>query len=246
MDLNAVFINPWVRDGAATLLAFGVATSWLRLIEVLATRGQLESTLSRKLMHIGTGPLFVLCWQLFSAAPTARYFAAIVPLVLTGQFVAIGLGWIQNPQVVQAMTRTGKPAEILRGPLYYGIVFIVCAIVFWRHSPIGILALMILCGGDGLADIVGRRFGSHKLFFNPQKSWIGSLAMFVGSFAFGFGFLALFNEFRNFAPALDLVTTARNVAIISFLATIVEALPFQDIDNITLTAAAILIGLWLF
>jgi len=245
VDLNAAFANPWVRDGAATLFSFGVALSWLRLIEWLAARGRIESTLSRKLMHIGTGPLFVLCWQLFSAAPTARYFAALVPLVLTGQFVAIGLEWIQNPQTVQAMTRTGKPAEILRGPLYYGIVFVVCTIVFWRHSPIGILALMILCGGDGLADIVGRRFGSHKLFFNSQKSWAGSLAMFVGSFTFGFGFLALFNDFQNFYPALDLVATARNVAIISFVATIVEALPFQDIDNITLTAMVILLGWWL-
>ncbi|MBD1842171.1 phosphatidate cytidylyltransferase [Cyanobacteria bacterium FACHB-63] len=235
-----------MRDGAATLLAFGVAISWLRLIELLAARGRLESKLSRKLIHIGTGPLFVLCWQFFSAAPAARYFAALVPLVLTGQFLAIGLEWIQNPQAVQAMTRTGKPAEILRGPLYYGIVFTVCTIVFWRHSPIGILALMILCGGDGLADIVGRRFGSHKLFFNAQKSWAGSLAMFVGSFAFGFGFLALFNNFQNFYPALDLATTARNVAAISLVATIVEALPYRDIDNITLTAVAILLGLWLF
>lgn len=246
MDLNAIFANSWIRDGAATLLAFGVAISWLRLIELLAARGQLESKLSRKLIHIGTGPLFVLCWQFFSAAPTARYFAALVPLVLTGQFLAIGLEWIQNPQAVQAMTRTGKPAEILRGPLYYGIVFMVCTIVFWRPSPIGILALMILCGGDGLADIVGRRFGSHKLFFNTQKSWAGSLAMFVGSFAFGFGFLALFNNFQNFYPALDLATTARNVAAISVVATIVEALPYHDIDNITLTAVAVLLGLWLF
>lgn len=245
MNLNAVFVNPWVRDGAATLFSFGVALSWLRLIESLATRGRLESKLSRKLIHIGTGPLFVLCWQCFSIAPTARYFAALVPLVLTGQFVAIGLEWIQNPQAVQAMTRRGKPEELLRGPLYYGIVFIICTIVFWRHSPIGILALMILCGGDGLADIVGRRFGSHKLFFNSQKSWAGSLAMFVGSFTFGFGFLALFNEFQNFYPALDLATTARDVAAISLVATIVEALPYQDIDNITLTTVVILFGWWL-
>lgn len=246
MDLTAIFANPWVQDGAAALFTLSVAGSWLRLIEVLAARGRLESKLSRKIMHIGTGPLFVLCWQLFSTAPTARYFAALVPLILTGQFFAVGLGWIQSPETVQAMSRTGKPAEILRGPLYYGIVFIVCTIVFWRDSPVGILALMSLCGGDGLADIVGRRFGVHKLFFNPQKSWIGSLAMFVGSFIFGFSFLALFNHFQYFHPALDLVATAGSVTAIALVATIVEALPFQDIDNITLTAVAIVLGWWLF
>lgn len=144
------------------------------------------------------------------------------------------------------MTRTGKPAEILRGLFYYGIIFVACTLWFWRNSPIGILALMILCGGAGLADILGRRFGTHKLFFNPQKSWAGSIAMFGGSFAFGFLFLALFNHFQNFYPALNLVTTARNVALISLAATIVEALPFRDIDNMTITAIAVGLGWWLF
>lgn len=35
-------------------------------------------------------------------------------------------------------------------------------------------------GGDGLADIVGRRFGGVKLPWNSNKSWAGSLAMFIG------------------------------------------------------------------
>jgi hypothetical protein len=45
---------------------------------------------------------------------------------------------------------------------------------------------------------------------------------------------------------LDSVTTARNVAAISLVIPIVEALPYQDIDNITLTAVAIWLGWWLF
>jgi len=53
------------------------------------------------------------------------------------------------------MSRTGNPREILRGPLYYGIAFIILTIVFWKDSPVGMTALMI-CGGDGLADLVGR------------------------------------------------------------------------------------------
>ena len=35
-------------------------------------------------------------------------------------------------------------------------------------------------GGDGLADIIGRRFGGVKLPWNTAKSWAGSLAMFIG------------------------------------------------------------------
>ena len=41
---------------------------------------------------------------------------------------------------VQAMTRHGDAREILRGPLYYGLVFVVCTVLFWRHSPVGMLA----------------------------------------------------------------------------------------------------------
>jgi phytol kinase len=246
VDLSAVLANPLIRDGLATLVAFGIALTWLRLIDVLAYSGRLEPKLSRKIIHIGTGPLFVLCWPLFSSAPTARYFSVLVPLVLTAQFFAIGVGWVQDPAAVQAMTRTGKPAEILRGPLYYGLVFIICTLIFWRHSPIGIVALMSLCGGDGLADILGRRFGTHKLWFNHQKSWVGSLAMFSGSFGFSFAFLALFNQFQNFDPALDLVTLSVGVAVVAVVTTLVEALPFPDIDNLTLTAVAIGLGYWLF
>jgi phytol kinase len=38
---------------------------------------------------------------------------------------------------------------------------------------------MMLCGGDGLADIIGRRFGKVKLPWNGSKSWAGSLGMLI-------------------------------------------------------------------
>jgi phytol kinase len=142
------------------------------------------------------------------------------------------------------MTRHGDPREILRGPLYYGIVFVVCTVLFWRHSPVGILALMLMCGGDGLADVVGRRWGKAKLPFNPAKSWAGSAAMLFGGYAFAFGFVALFNAFGNFVPPLDGARAAWIVAAIALAATVVEALPLKDIDNLTLTATGVVLALW--
>ena len=35
-------------------------------------------------------------------------------------------------------------------------VMVVTTAVFWRTSPSGLAALSLMCGGDGLADIVGR------------------------------------------------------------------------------------------
>ncbi|MBL8057123.1 MAG: phosphatidate cytidylyltransferase [Anaerolineales bacterium] len=229
----------------ATVITLAAALLWLRAVDALAERGWLEQRLSRKIIHIGTGPLYVLCWNLFSAGPGARWAAALVPLSITLQLAAVGLGWMKDEAAVKAMTRTGDPREILRGPLYYGIIFIVCTLIFWRHSPVGILALMLMCGGDGLADIVGRRWGAAKLPFSAEKSWAGSAAMGAGSFAFAFGFLMLFNAFGNFTPALDLGAAAGAVGVIALAATLVEALPFRDIDNLTVTLTALLLGLWL-
>lgn len=39
--------------------------------------------------------------------------------------------------------------ELLRGPLYYVLVLMFCALFFWRDSPIGILVLAMMSGGDG-------------------------------------------------------------------------------------------------
>lgn len=233
-----------LRDAGATAIALIAALLWLRTIETLAQRNILEQKLSRKIIHIGTGPLFVLSWLLFSDRPSARYFAVLVPLLITLQFFAIGLGLLEDPAAVQAMTRGGDRTEILRGPLFYGLVFILCTVVFWRDSPVGILALMMVCGGDGLADIVGRRFGRIKLPFSTDKSWAGSAAMFAGSFGLAFSFLALFSGLGYFSLALG--RTAWVTGAIALAATLVEALPYKDIDNLTLTAVAIGLGLWLF
>lgn len=245
MWLDSFFSNKAIQDVVATVFTFGLSLIWLRSIDYLAQRGILEHKLSRKIIHIGTGPLFVLCWNLFSAEPWARWAAALVPLAITAQFALVGFGLMKDEAAVTAMTRTGNPKEILRGPLYYGIVFVICTVVFWRHSPVGILALMLMCGGDGLADVIGRRWGQTKLPFSTDKSWAGSAAMFVGGFGFALGFVLLFNFFGNFQPALNLGVVVLAVGFIALAATLVEALPFRDVDNLTLTVVALGLGLWL-
>lgn len=246
MWLDPFFTNKVIQDVVATIITLGLSLIWLRLINFLAQRGVLEQKLSRKIIHIGTGPLFVLCWNLFSGEPWARWAAALVPLMITAQFIAVGFGIMKDEAAVKAMTRTGDPREILRGPLYYGLVFVVCTILFWRHSPIGIAGLMAMCGGDGLADVVGRRWGQAKLPFSSDKSWAGSAAMLIGSYSFSWGMIFLFNQFGNFQPALNMVYVSGVLALIAVLATLVEALPFQDVDNISVTAVVIAFGLgWL-
>lgn len=237
--------NPWVRDVVAAIITLAVALIWLRVVDGLAARGILEQRLSRKVIHIGTGPLFVACWLLFTPNPAARVLAALVPLLITGQFVLVGTGLIQDPAAVAAMTRHGDRREILRGPLFYGIVFVVCTLVFWRVSPMGILALMLMCGGDGLADVIGRRYGIAPLPFNSGKTWGGSAAMFAGGVVFALVFVAWFQAVGMFDTGLPGSALAARLGIIALLCTLVEALPLRDIDNLTVTAVAAGLGLLL-
>ncbi|NOY99989.1 MAG: phosphatidate cytidylyltransferase [Chloroflexi bacterium] len=228
----------------ATILTFAIALGWLRLMDFFAHRGWIEPRLSRKIIHIGTGPVFVLCWLLFADTPEARWLAALVPFAITVQFALIGLGVIRDEASVKAMSRSGDRREILRGPLFYGIVFVVMTLLFWKDSPIGIVALMLMCGGDGIADVVGRRVKSAKLPWSRQKSLAGSLAVLVGGWVLAALVMAVFVSAGVFdGPFARYV---RPLAIIAVVGMLVESLPFKDVDNLTITAAAVLAGYLVF
>ena len=228
----------------ALIITLALALAWLRLNDFAAHRGWISSYLSRKIIHIGTGPLFVLCWLLFNGEPAARWLAALVPLAITGQFILVGAGIIKDQAAVQAMSRTGDRREILRGPLYYGMVFVALTLLYWVNSPIGMIALMLMCGGDGLADIIGRRYGKARLPWNAQKSWVGSAAMLLGGLFFAIAVSLPFIYLYYFPVTLS--SFIPRVALIAVAATLVESLPIKDLDNLTITITAVLLGEMLF
>ncbi len=224
----------------ATLLTFIIAIIFLRLMDSLAHRGVIESRLSRKLIHIGTGPIFVLCWLMFTDVYISRWLAALVPLVITAQFMLVGTGVIKDEAAVKAMSRTGDRREILRGPLFYGLVFIAVTLLYWKDSLIGIPALMMMCGGDGIADIVGRRVRSPKLPWSPEKSVAGSLSVFLGGWLLTMLIFGIYVWTGAFSGPMTRFLLP--VTLVALGAMLVESLPFKDVDNITLTVAAALIG----
>lgn len=228
----------------AFALSLVIALLWLRVVDFFAHRGLITSSLSRKIIHAGTGLIFVLCWLLFPDHPAARYLAAIIPLGITAQFALVGLGIIKDQASVDAMSHSGQRAEILRGPLFYGIVFIVITLVYWKDSPIGIVALMLLCGGDGMADIVGSRLQSTRIPWSNSKSLAGSLGMLLGGIVFSLIVVAVYVALWVFP--LPLTAYIVPVIIIAVACTMVETLPFNDIDNLTVPAMAVLLGHLLF
>jgi phytol kinase len=233
-------MNPFL----AAIITFVIALGWLRLMDFLAHRGWIESRLSRKLIHIGTGPIFVLCWLLFPDLWYSRWLAALVPFLITVQFFLIGVGVVKDEASVKAMSRTGDRREILYGPLFYGIVFVVMTLVYWKDTPTGMVALMLMCGGDGLADIMGRGIQSPRLPWSKGKSVAGSLGMFLGGWALAAFITGMFVLAGVFAGPFSMYLLP--ITIIAVVGTLVESLPFKDVDNITVTLAAVLLGALLF
>lgn len=229
-------MNPYL----ATLFTFAIAVFFLRLMDFLAQRGFIESRLSRKFIHIGTGPIFVLCWLMYPDVEISRWLAALVPMVITAQFALVGTGLIEDEAAVKAMSRTGDRRELLRGPLFYGIAFVAITLIYWKDSLIGIPALMIMCGGDGIADIVGRNVNSPKLPWSSEKSLAGSLSVFLGGWLLTMFIFAVYVWIGAFSGPIARFLLP--VTWIAIGATLVESLPFKDIDNLTLVLVSVLIG----
>jgi phytol kinase len=99
---------------------------------------------------------------------------------------------------------------------------------------------MMMCGGDGIADIVGRRVKSPRLFWSREKSVAGSLSVFWGGALLTAFILFIYVSVGIFASPFSMYLLP--IAWIALGAMLVESLPFKDIDNITLTAVSALIG----
>ena len=216
--------------------------------------GRLSSDVTRKIVHIFAAPVFLVTWVLYSGTALSRYIALIVPLLFVLLFVGIGTGKVVNEAFVGSMSRSGDPAELLKGTLYYAIMICVVTIL-WFYAPAGnplaFIVLGCLAGGDGLADVIGRKYGGERKFGvgGAEKTIAGSIGMFIGSFLFSFILISMFSlEFATF----DILALFLPVLVLSLVATIVEAITPKNLDNWTVPIAvfimvvifAYLVPLW--
>lgn len=259
MLLNMNPLGPnlaFVWDVIALVLTFVVIQSLVLVNGVLQKREILPTYITRKVIHIFAAPLYVTCWMLFSGEAASRYLALIVPLAFIGQFAAIGLGMRKDEAFVNSMSRSGNPRELLGGTMHYAIVMAICTVLFFETAvsqslpnPAALLILGALAGGDGLADIIGRRYGQGRTFGKSGKSVPGSIAMFVGSAVMSLVLVALF----SIGTELSVGMVFLPVLLLSLLATIVEAISPKGLDNYTIALAVfvgililLLLGMWPF
>lgn len=213
---------------------------WMRIINLFTDRQVIGRSFSRKLIHIGTGPIFVLCWMLFPDKNISRYLAALVPFLIALQLFLVGKGKMQDRTSILAMARSGEKSELLKGPLLYGIVFVLITVFFWK-SIHAVVALMILCGGDGIADIAGNRLKSPRLPWTKSKTVAGSISMFLGGILLVLAIIVLVRG--NFLIHSSVEDIILPLILISFLATLVESFTPSDWDNLSVTGVSLVFSL---
>ncbi|WCJ34729.1 Farnesol kinase chloroplastic [Euphorbia peplus] len=237
--------NPVVSDLYASALSSCIALLVLRIWGETATRRIFDQKLNRKLVHISIGLVFMLCWPLFSSGHRGAIFAALTPGLNIFRMLLIGSGIWKDEATVKSMSRFGDHRELLKGPLYYALTITMACAIYWRTSPVAIAAICNLCAGDGIADVVGRRFGSQKLPYNQNKSLAGSIAMAVGGFLACLSYMYYFSLFGYVEKSWDM---AVGFAAVSVASAIVESLPISTKldDNLTVSLTSILVGSLVF
>ena len=128
----------------------------------------------RKVVHIGTGNVIILAWLLQLPA-----WVGIISGVLAGIVTLISY----RLPILPGVNSVGRKSL---GTFFYAVSIGILTAIFWHLNlpHYAVIGILIMAWGDGLAAIIGQRFGKHPYtIFGNTKSWEGTLTMFVVSYA---------------------------------------------------------------
>ncbi|MCZ2202701.1 diacylglycerol/polyprenol kinase family protein [Cylindrospermopsis raciborskii] len=201
-------------------LKIAIAAGWVFLIILIAwlvsrfTPAQPE--IIRKIVHIGTGNVILLAWWFHIPA-----YVGISAAILAGLISVMSY-------FVPILPRINSVGRQSLGTFFYAVSIGILVGYFWYlHKPeYAALGILIMAWGDGLAALIGQRFGKHKYYlFGVNKSWEGSLTMTVVSYLVS---VIILLAARGSSWQIWLVS-----ALVSILAALLESVSFWGIDNLT-------------
>ena len=212
------------------IIALVYIFSLIGLAEVLRKKRGYSSDFTRKVIHIGVGMLIWAVPFLFSQ-PWPFMIACL------GFAILDLLDW--HFGFFAAMASSSRSNL---GTVYFPLAAGVVAYLFWDTPPLMVAALMPLTWGDGLAPIIGKKFGHHSFHIkNTIRTIEGSIGFFVATFIATWLALWIMPGPPNLT-ALDALLPA---LVVSLLTTFVEAVSIWGLDNITITAVAVFIlSIW--
>lgn len=191
---------------------------------------------SRKLSHTLSAPLLMALFPFFSAADGSRFFAGLVIFTNVIRLYLAGNGY--DTKLANAVSRSGDKSEALGGPFIYVCLFQLSTLLFWRTNMIGVIAMSTMAAGDGMADLLGRKFGrTNKWWFSEDKSIAGSVAFAISSALTSLGLVQLFMATGFYQSILNPVDMLLRIIGISVACAIIELIPVGD-DNYTVPISA--------
>jgi phytol kinase len=184
-----------------------------------------QRELSRKIVHIGTGPVVVLAWWLAIPASIA---------------VPISIGITLMTAVNYRLKLLPEVEDIDRhsyGTVAYGLAISLLLILFWPNQAVAVCAgVLVMAFADGLAGLVGRGMKSPSwTIWQQRKSTAGTVTMGLVS-ALVLILLVLINQ-SDLHPL-------RLIAV-SALAVGLEQLSRWGIDNLSVPVAVGLCWTWM-
>lgn len=214
----------WLHIGIVGLILSAIVL----LAETLHRRAATGPELVRKVVHVGTGNIILVAWWL--QLPT---WVGITASIIAS---AIALLSFYIP-FLPGINSVGRKSF---GTFFYAISIGVLIAWFWplhlyQYAALGIL---VMTWGDGLAAIIGQRFGQHPYeVWGIKKSWEGSLAMVVTSF--------VVSSLIFWATQGNVWQTWVVSLAIAFVATSLEAFSKFGIDNLTVPLGSAALGFFL-
>lgn len=175
-----------------------------------------DSEIVRKIVHIGTGNAILLAWW-FNIPASVGIAASILASIFTLLSYRFPL--------LPGINSVGRKSL---GTFFYSVSIGVLIAWFWylKQPYYAALGILIMAWGDGLAALIGRRFGTHKYnVLGGQKSLEGSLTMTIVSFIISILILQSVqgNTWETFIISV----------IVAVFATGLEAISLLGIDNLT-------------
>lgn len=210
---------------AYVFLIIGLAEGLRRL------RGY-SNDFTRKVIHIGVG---MMSWFLHFLFDNPWPFVAAC-------FAFMILNLLDWRYGFFAAMASNDRANL--GTVYFPFAAGVASLIFWDQPPLMVAALMPLTWGDGMAPVVGKTYGRHQyVVADHTRSYEGSAAFFVAGLLFTWLALWLVPG----PPQIQPLTAVLPALVVTVTTTLIEAVSVRGLDNLTITAAAILLfSLWPF
>ena len=226
--LNSV---PWLESAPDLWLQLAIVAVWLGAVGLLAETvyrlRAADAEVVRKIVHIGTGNVIVLAWWL--------HIPAWLGLSASVLFSAIALLSYRLP-IVPGVNSVGRKSF---GTFFYAVSFGILIAWFWVDQPqYTVLGVLVMTWGDGLAALVGQRWGRHTYkLWDMQKSWEGSLTMAIISYGVSSLVLLVVQGAGWQTWIVSLV--------VALSATGLEAFSKFGVDNLTVPVGSAAIAFWL-